>query len=108
MVVEELLKLLVAEVDAELLEPFILLGLPLLALFTIISIIYHYYQYHLYSLCCQNPFMTSIIIILIYHYLLISIVLFEPVEREDLEACDVKDPDEDGFFLVEHMIYTIL
>ena len=37
MVVEELLKLLVAEVDAELLEPFILLGLPLLALFTIIT-----------------------------------------------------------------------
>ena len=52
--------------------------------------------------------MTAIIIILIYHYLLISIVLFEPVECEDLEACDVKDPNEDGFFLVEHKISTIL
>ena len=52
--------------------------------------------------------MTSITIILIYHYLLISIVLYKPVEREDLEAGDVKDPDEDGFFLVDDMISTIL
>ena len=40
--------------------------------------------------------MTAIIIILIYHYLLISIVLFEPVECEDLEACDVEHGDEVG------------
>ena len=52
--------------------------------------------------------MTAIMIVLIYHYLLISIVLYKPVEREDLEAGDVKDPDEDGFFLVDDMISTIL